>query len=358
MKRRFLLLALLFVAVATGAVAQGNPAATAARQWGQQRERAIIDEYFSLLSIPNVTRDRENIQRNAEMLISMMEKRGISARLVTVPGANPVLFGEIDAPSATRTLVFLAHYDGQPLDPKGWSTPPFSPSLKTNGQVIPLPAPGSHFDPESRIYPRSAADDKAPIMALLSAIDAIRAARLSTKSNIKFVFEGEEEAGSTNFAKILGSNKQLFSGDVWLHLDGPLHQSRRQSILFGDRGISVLDVTVYGARNELHSGHYGNWAPNPAMMLARLLASMKDENGHVLVDRFYDGIEPLSASEQSAIAPGLRCRVDAPAMAWLNRGSVKAFGRTYHPAVLEHSRNEQRSNGCASIKCHSIVGDG
>jgi acetylornithine deacetylase/succinyl-diaminopimelate desuccinylase-like protein len=308
MKRMILLISLLFVAAVTSAVAQGNQAALAARQWRQQHERAIVDEYFSLLSIPNIARDRENIQRNAEMIVSMMKKRGIFSQLVMVPGANPVVFGEMYSPGATRTLVFYAHYDGQPLDPKEWSTPPFSPVLKsgadraTSGRVIPLPPPGVQFDPEWRIYARSAGDDKAPIMALMSAVDAIRAAGLSTKSNIKFAFEGEEEAGSPNFPKILAANKELFSGDVWLGLDGPVHQSRRQSIGFGFRGISVVNITVYGARNELHSGHYGNWAPNPAMTLARLLTSMKDENGHVLVDHFYDGIEPLSATEQSAIA--------------------------------------------------------
>jgi acetylornithine deacetylase/succinyl-diaminopimelate desuccinylase-like protein len=233
MKHTILAIGLVLAATA-GAAAEGNPAATAARQWREKHERAIVDEYFSLLAVPNVARDRENIQRNADMLVSMMERRGIAARLVTVPGANPVVFGEMRSPGAKRTLVFYAHYDGQPLDPKEWSTPPFSPVLKSagadakNAKVIALPPPGVPFDPESRIYARSVADDKAPIIALLTAIDAIRAAGLSLKSNIKFAFEGEEEAGSPNFARILEANKQLFSGDVWLGLDGPVHQSRRQ----------------------------------------------------------------------------------------------------------------------------------
>ena len=134
----------------------------------------------------------------------------------------------------------------------------------------------------------ASADDKAPIIAMMAAVDAIRAAGLKTKSNIKFAFEGEEEAGSVNLEKTLAANKELFAGDVWLICDGPLHQTRRQSITFGARGISTVDITVYGPRGELHSGHYGNWAPNPAMMLAQLLASMKDDSGRVLVDHFYD----------------------------------------------------------------------
>lgn len=104
------------------------------------------------------------------------------------------------------------------------------------------------------------------------------------------------------FEKILAANKDLFAGDVWVNCDGPVHQSRRQLLTFGDRGLSTVDITVYGPRGELHSGHYGNWAPNPAMMLARLLTSMKDDEGRVLIEHFYDGIEPFSESEKRAVA--------------------------------------------------------
>jgi len=166
----------------------------------------------------------------------------------------------------------------------------------------PLPAAGQSFGAEWRIYARASGDDKVPIVALLAALDAIRENKIALKSNIKFIFEGEEEAGSPNFEKILADNKNLLQGDVFLICDGPLHQSRRQQLVFGVRGIQALDITVYGARRELHSGHYGNWAPNPAMMLAQLLASMKNEDGRVLIDHFYDGIEPLGEAEKRAIA--------------------------------------------------------
>jgi acetylornithine deacetylase/succinyl-diaminopimelate desuccinylase-like protein len=237
----------------------------------------------------------------------MMQQRGVTPKLVSVPGSNPVVFGEIRTPGATRTLVFYAHYDGQPLDPKEWATPPFAPvlrdkSLEKDGQIIPLPAAGTPFGPEWRIYARSAGDDKLGVFQVLVALDAIRAAGIKTKSNIKFAFEGEEEASSANLEKILAANKAMFSGDLWLICDGPVHQTRRPLITFGARGIATVDITLYGPRRELHSGHYGNWAPNPAMMLARLLASMKDENGRILVDHFYDGIEPLSAIEKKALA--------------------------------------------------------
>jgi acetylornithine deacetylase/succinyl-diaminopimelate desuccinylase-like protein len=293
------------VALASFAMAQTNPAAIAAKKFRQQHERAIVDEFVAFLSIPDIASDKANIQRNAEFIAKMLEKRGVTPRLVSVPESNPVVFGEIRTPGATRTLVFYAHYDGQPLDPKEWVTPPFQPvlrdkSLEKDGRVIPLP--DSNFDPESRIYARSAGDDKNNVMTLVIALESIRAAGLKTRSNIKFVFEGEEEAGSVNFGKILAANRDLFSGDMWFICDGPVHQTRRQLLTFGARGVTGVDITIYGARRELHSGHYGNWAPNPAMMLAQLLASMKDENGRVLIDHFYDGIEPLSETEKRAIA--------------------------------------------------------
>src|ERR1700684_4230384 len=173
--------ALFLIVFATSLTAQTNPAAVVAHQWRQQHERAIVDEFVALLAIPNIAADHANIQRNAEAIAQMMEKRGIAAKLVSVPGGNPIVFGEIKTPGASRTIVLYAHYDGQPLDPKEWSTPPFTPSLRDkqlekDGQVISLPAPGVRFDPEWRLYARSAGDDKAPIIAMLAALDAIRAA--------------------------------------------------------------------------------------------------------------------------------------------------------------------------------------
>jgi acetylornithine deacetylase/succinyl-diaminopimelate desuccinylase-like protein len=289
-----------FIFLVSFVSAQTNPASMTARHWRETHERAIIDEYFQLLSIPNIATGQMNIRRNADLIVALLKKRGVEAKLVEAPDVNPVVFGEIRVPGATRTIVFYAHYDGQPLDPKEWASPPFSPvlrdkSLEKDGRIIPLPA---KFDPESRIYARSTGDDKAPVIAILAALDS----GAKPKSNIKFVFEGEEEAGSPNLGRILEGNKALFSGDVWLICDGPVHQTRRQLVAFGARGIAQVDITVYGPRRELHSGHYGNWAPNPAMMLVKLLNSFKNDSGMVLIDHYYDGISPLSETEKRAIA--------------------------------------------------------
>ena len=287
--------------------AQDNPAARAAREWRQAREQPLVAEYLEFLSIPNVSRDKVNVRRNAEHLLKMMEKRGLNPRLLEVPGVSPAVYGEILVPGARRTYVFYAHYDGQPATQKDWATAPFEPVLRSarldrGGQVVPLPAPGQRINPEWRIYARSAADDKSQIFTMLAALDALNAAGMKPRANLKFFFEGEEEIESEHLDKILAANKDLLKADLWIICDGTEHPSGQQTVTFGARGIQKLEITVYGALRDLHSGHYGNWAPNPAMMLAQLLASMKDADGRVLVESFYDGVLPLGELEKKAIA--------------------------------------------------------
>ncbi len=312
-RARFWLLLALTAAALPGAP---NPKAVpAARAWRQAHQRAIVSEYMGLLAIPNLASDAPNIRRNAEAIAKMLEARGVQTRLLESPGAPPAVYGEIRTPGARRTIVFYAHYDGQPVDAREWATPPWQPVLRDkplerDGQRIPLPDDGSPFDPEWRIYARSASDDKAPILAMAAALDALHAARVALQSNIRFIFEGEEEAGSPHLGDIIAAHKDLLSGDVWLMCDGPSNQTGRPLIVFGSRGVETLDVTVYGPSRELHSGHYGNWAPNPAQMLARLLASMKDDDGRVLVEHFYDGIQPLSETEKRALAEAPNVDID------------------------------------------------
>ena len=287
--------------------AQANPAAEAARTWRERNEQRILDEYLELLRIPNVSRDTPNVRRNAEHLLGMMRERGLNPRLLESAGSSPLVYGELPARGATATYVFYAHYDGQPVAANEWASPPFEPVLRNarldlGGQPVAAEESRRGLNPEWRIYGRSSSDDKAPIMAMLVALDALKAAGITPRANLKFVFEGEEEMGSPHLREHLAANRELLRGDVWLMCDGPEHASGRQTLVFGARGTQRLDITVYGANRELHSGHYGNWAPNPALMLARLVASMRDGDGRVLIDHFYDGVVPLTASERAAVA--------------------------------------------------------
>ena len=307
MALKFLTTLFCLLVLLTGAAAQPSPAA-AAREYRQAHEYEIISEYIRLLSVPNVSADLPNVRRNAELISQLLAQRGVSTRLLELSGAAPVVYGEINTPGATRTLIFYAHYDGQPVEPEKWAGgDPFRPvlrsaALEAGGKDLPLPAKGEKFDPEWRLYARSTGDDKAPVMALLAALDTLRARQMPLTSNIRFFFEGEEEAGSAHLEQFVEKYRELLKGDVWLFCDGPVSQNRQQQIYFGARGVVSLQLTVYGPRRELHSGHYGNWAPNPALRLARLLASMKDDDGRVLIEDYYSGIEPLSATERQALA--------------------------------------------------------
>jgi len=278
------------------------------REWREAHEREILDELVTLLRIPNTGQDPSQMRLNAEVIARMFQRRGVRTRLLEANDAPPVVYGELLVAGASRTLIFYAHYDGQPVQPSEWNTgDPFRPVLmsgliEAGGQPIPLPNPGWPSDPEWRLYARSAGDDKAAIVALATALEALREQRVPIQANLKFFIEGEEEKGSPHLEEFLRKNRELLQGDVWLFCDGPVHQNRQQQIAFGARGVVGLELTVYGPRRELHSGHYGNWAPNPALRLARLLASMKDESGHVLVDGFYDDVAPLGETEQQAIA--------------------------------------------------------
>ncbi len=257
----------------------------------QDRSR-VLGEFTDFLRIPNVAADPAGLRRNAEWIRSALQRRGVQAALLQVPGAVPAVFGELRIPDATQTVLFYAHYDGQPVDPGQWhGSGPFEPSLRG----------GSPDDPEARLYARSSSDDKAPVIAMLAALDSLRASGVRPSINLKFLFEGEEEAGSRNLGRILAANRAAVDADYWVICDGPVHQTRRMQIYFGARGVTGFNLTVYGPRRELHSGHYGNWAPNPALMLSRLLASMKDDEGRVLITGFYDGVQPLSEIEINAM---------------------------------------------------------
>jgi acetylornithine deacetylase/succinyl-diaminopimelate desuccinylase-like protein len=280
------------------------------RDYRRAHEHEILNEFMELLAIPNVASDRENIRRNAAAIMTMMQRRKLAPQLLETsdPSVPPVVYGEWKTPGATRTLIFYAHYDGQPTDPRQWSgTLPWQPvlrsaALETGGKILPAPKAAETINPEWRLYARSSGDDKAGVMAILRAFDALIASGVKPTANLKFFFEGEEEAGSPHLGEILKQNKQLLQSDAWIICDGPVHQSGRKQVVFGVRGDTNVDITVYGAKRPLHSGHYGNWAPNPALILIKLLASMKDESGRVTISGWYDNVEPLGAIERKAIA--------------------------------------------------------
>lgn len=280
------------------------------REYRQAHEYALLTEYLQLLAIPNVAADTAGLRRTADFLVAMMQKRGIKAQLLrgTTPGVPPAVFGEVRTPGAKRTIIFYAHYDGQPVNATQWAAglSPFEPRLATGamaqgGKFVPMIAPGAHTMPDWRIYGRSSSDDKAGVMAILAGYEALVQSKQRPGVNIKFFFEGEEEKGSPHLSEIVVGHRTLLASDLWIICDGPVHQSGQKQVVFGARGDVNVGLTVYGPKRPLHSGHYGNWAPNPALELAQLLASMKDSTGRVRIAGFYEDVVPLTGLEQQAL---------------------------------------------------------
>lgn len=273
-----------------------------------EARRAVVADLADLVAIPNVAADPEGLKRSAKAIVERMAARGLAPRLLAPkdPAGPPAIYGEWRVPGAARTLVLYAHYDGQPVDPAAWTTPPFTPTLRrgalTDGAAVVSFSPeGRALDPDWRLYGRSTSDDKAQVVAMLAAVDVLRAAGRTPTSNLLFFFDGEEEAGSPHLAEILDAHRDLLASDLWVIGDGPLHQTGRMQVIFGVRGDVNVDLTVHGPVRPLHSGHYGNWVPNPAMRLAQLLASMKDDAGRVTIAGWYDGVEPMGDAERRAV---------------------------------------------------------
>jgi acetylornithine deacetylase/succinyl-diaminopimelate desuccinylase-like protein len=276
-------------------------------QWIDRHQQSVVGELIDLLSIPNVAADRANIRRNAEHLRGMLAARGFAAEILETSG-NPLVYGDLRVPGATSTLLFYSHYDGQPVDPKAWrQADPFTPVLRTGrvdrgGEEIANPKSVAKFGREWRLYARSASDDKAPIVALCAALDAIKSSGAKPNWNVRVILDGEEEASSPSLVPAIAKYRDKLRADVMVILDGPAHSSGRPTVAYGARGIVTLNLTVFGPKAGVHSGNYGNWVPNPAQRLASLLATMKDEDGRVLVAGFNDGIERLTPEEQAMLA--------------------------------------------------------
>lgn len=344
-RQRILLTAAAALALCNFSAGQNNPRSpdpvrNSVREYRQQHEAEIVRAYAQLLAVPNMASDTADIRKNAAYITQLLEQRGFHARELSVPGAPPAVYGELTSPGAKHTLLWYAHYDGQPVDKAQWAADPWQPVLRdgpVQGRTIPLDSLQAPLNPEWRIYARAASDDKAPIQALLTAIDALKAANIPRSVNLKVFFEGEEEAGSPHLEKIFRENAALLKGDLWILSDGPVNQTRRMQLYFGARGVTDLELTVYGPARVLHDGHYGNWAPNPAAVLVDLLARMRDANAHILIPGFYDDVRPLTAAERQAIAQSPD--VDAQLKQELGLASTESAGASLPMAITQPALN-------------------
>ena len=257
---------------------------------------SILEQHRQLVFIPNVSAVQADMYKNVDFLKPKFEQLGFKVELLE-SSTLPVFLAEKKVSPEAKTVLFYLHLDGQPVNPENWDqADPFTPVLKKQNkagdwQQVDWSRIHKQIDPEWRIFGRAVADDKGPITMLLSALKLLKEAGSAPAYNVKIILDLQEEAGSDGFLSTLEQYKDKYAADYMIIMDGPAHNSNRPTLTFGCRGIAWFSMTVYGAKLPQHSGHYGNYAPNPVFAMAHLLASMKDENGRVTIDKYYDGIE-------------------------------------------------------------------
>lgn len=318
----------------------------------------VFNDYLTYLTLPNVaTQSASDIQKVAEWTAEKYGEYGINTRLLDNEGM-PMVYAEYafagkDAP----TILFYAHMDGQPVNAELWDQKsPWQPVLKVeeDGKWVekPLSLLKNQYDPNWRIFARSASDDKAPIMMLLSAIHTLSVNQITPSINVKVLLDSNEEGGSPSLAEVIEKNKDLLSTDAVVMLDGPMHPSNAPTVVFGHRGATLVKLTVYGPISDSHSGHFGNFIQNPAFMLSSLLASMKNDKGQVTIPRYY-GDAPLSEAETQALHT---IPLDEDALlARLGVAKPESVGDNYYEAISLPSLNINGLSAASTKAVRTII---
>lgn len=309
-----------------------------------------------LVSIPNDSHYPDQLQNNILWSEENFRKRGFEMQTLDTETV-PLLLLEKQIPTATQTVLFYFHVDGQSVDPEKWDQEnPYQPVLKMNSGIwkpIPMDTLKSSYDEDWRIFGRSVSDDKGPLAMFLTAWDALEAAGQLPGYNVKVILDFEEELGSPSLPAAVLEYKEKLAADMMLIMDGPRHQSNKPTLSFGARGISTITLTTYGPRSPQHSGHYGNYAPNPALGMAKLLASMKDEQGRVSIPGFYDGIN--LTSEEKKILQQVPDN-DKEIQKKLGIATMDKVGNTYQESIQYPSLNIRGlSSGYVGKEARTII---
>ena len=264
--------------------------------------RHSIAELRDFIKIPNDALDHADINRNLTWLTKKFTERGFNSSILPTDGES-LFFAALPMEDSKPTVLFYMHFDGQSVDPSKWNQPdPYEVVLKSFEKGSWKTQPFDSLDRDIiynwRLFGRSTSDDKGPIVMFLNAIDLLKKNNIRIPFNIKVILDGEEEKSSKHLPKAVKTYRELLESDFLVITDGPVHASNKPTVVYGCRGVTTLSLTTYGPIKPQHSGHYGNYAPNPGFQLARLLASMKDATGKVLIPGYYDGIaldEPTMA---------------------------------------------------------------
>lgn len=256
--------------------------------------RHTIDELREFIAIPNDALDHSDINRNLTWLTKKFNERGFNSSVLPTEGES-LFFAALPMQDDKPTILFYMHFDGQSVDPSKWDQPdPYKVVLKAKEndtwKTRSFDDLKEDVNYDWRLFGRSTSDDKGPIVMFLNTIDLLKKNKVEIPFNVKVILDGEEEKSSAPLPKAVKEYRELLEADFLIISDGPVHSSGNPTIAYGARGITTLTLTTYGPINPQHSGHYGNYAPNPGFQLAQVLSSMKDKEGRVLIDGYYDGI--------------------------------------------------------------------
>ncbi|WP_042224225.1 M20/M25/M40 family metallo-hydrolase [Oceanobacillus manasiensis] len=255
------------------------------REFVEKNKEEYLETLFTLLRQKSISAQNIGMEETSAMLLKMLEDIGMDSRLIETDG-HPVVYGEMMKEDNDFTLLIYGHYDVQPADPiEEWNSPPFEPTIR-NG----------------KIYCRGVGDNKGQLMAQILALKSYQEVIGDLPVNIKFVFEGEEESGSPNLAKFVSEYRDLLKADLVYTSDGPMHESGAPFVLLGVRGMLYVELNAKGSDWDNHSGNKGNIAPNPAWQLVDLLGTMKDDDGNILIEGFYDDLQKPTANEEELIS--------------------------------------------------------
>src|ERR1700744_2063512 len=257
------------------------------KQYIEQNKQRLLDELFDLLRFPSVSADpkyKPEVLKTADYVAEKLRDAGADKVEVCQTAGYPIVYGEKIIDASKPTVLVYGHYDVQPPDPlELWKTPPFEPTIR-----------------DGKIYARGACDDKGQFYMHVKAFELMM--RTGTlPCNIKFMIEGEEEVGSNNLGIFVKANKERLKADVVLISDTSMISMEDPSLETGLRGLSYMEVEVTGPNRDLHSGVYGGAVANPATILAKMIASLHDENNHVNIPGFYGNVVALTQAERDAL---------------------------------------------------------
>lgn len=327
--------------------------------WVNEQMPKAIAEHRELVSIPNDAFYPEDMDKNIAWLRSAFEKRDFKVKTLST-STIPIVLAERTINPKLPTVLFYLHFDGQPVDASKWDQKdPFVPVIKKqiikgDWELIPY-EDAAKWEDDWRIYARAAADDKGPIIMFLHALDVMAQQKIQPAYNIKVLLDGEEEKGSSGLKTTIEKYRDEYAAARMIIMDGPAHPTNNPTLTFGCRGNTSATLVVYGPKLPQHSGHYGNYAPNPAFRAAKLLASMKDDDGRVLIKGFYDGININKATKAILEAvPDDQASIQAQ----IGVAAPDKVGETYQEALQYPSLNIRgMSSAWIGAQTRTIVPD-